>query len=239
MAWAWAQIAAGRACGAAGALVLLRLADRADPEGKCWPGHQRTAVDLNIAESTARAAIQALAKAGLLSVQPREIDGRSTSNLYRLAVDNVPPERGTRVPKSGTESVIKEEPPIKERCARAARTQRGVPPRLSVRGKLVQDEKTGLHHSPGDSRDAQALARILTFPPAQVQQAVARAARLDPEGRAFPSAALRLLLRDAGAKAVPVAARPEWLERRKARAADQGNGDAAATTIEGDAQWTD
>ena len=103
MAWAWSQIAAGRVPGGPGAaLVLLRLADRADPEGKCWPGHQRTAADLQVAQSTVRSAIRALESVGLLAVEAREVEGRNFSNLYFLAVDNLFPEPGDRVPDFGT-----------------------------------------------------------------------------------------------------------------------------------------
>ena len=103
MAWAWSKIAAGQVPGGpAAGLVLLRLADLADPEGKCWPGHQRTAADLNLAESTVRTSIKGLEMAGLMEIKPREIDGRCASNLYILAVDNLDSQPCDRVPKSGT-----------------------------------------------------------------------------------------------------------------------------------------
>ena len=103
MAWAWAQIAAGRAAGPSTALVLLKLADRADPEGRCWPGHERTAADLGLSPSTVRSATSKLDAAGLLEIQRRKVEGRDASNLYLLRLDNDPisdrvPDFGTRLP---------------------------------------------------------------------------------------------------------------------------------------------
>lgn len=116
MAWAWAQISQGRVPGGPGtALVFLKLADRADPEGRCWPGHERTAADLGLSASTVRAAISKLDSEGLLKVQRRQVGGRDASNLYHLLIEEISgrvPDFGTRVPvqtpnrvpKFGTES---------------------------------------------------------------------------------------------------------------------------------------
>lgn len=84
-AWAWACIAAGRCVTASASLVLLRLADRADPEGTCWPGHGRTAADCALGGRTVRQALVDLEAAGLISTEPRhDACGRQKTNLYRL-----------------------------------------------------------------------------------------------------------------------------------------------------------
>lgn len=107
LAWAFAAIEIrGDGLTAAMKLVLLRLADRADPQGLCWPGHERTARDLNLSESTVRGAIAALARAGFLDViRRRDADGRDKPNLYRLHVtDAQVPVFGTRIPKRGDQA---------------------------------------------------------------------------------------------------------------------------------------
>lgn len=68
-------------------LVLLRLADRADPSGLCWPGHSRTAMDLNISTRSVQAAVKNLQLIGLLKVEER----RGTSGLIKLKLDSVIP----------------------------------------------------------------------------------------------------------------------------------------------------
>ena len=106
MAWAFAQVAAMRALTPAEKLVLLKLADRADPQGVCWPGHERTASDLKIGESTVRGAIARLHKVhGLLWIErDKDEDGRDKPNKYHLHLDLNPrvPDSGTRPMKSST-----------------------------------------------------------------------------------------------------------------------------------------
>jgi hypothetical protein len=220
------------------------LADRADPEGKCWPGHQRTAADLNLAESTVRLAVQTLAGAGLLSVQRREIEGRSASNIYFLAVDNCPgdeenrvPKSGTRVPnkpdgrvpKSGTESISKENLPQKREGARCARPVGAGPhtPR-SRRGGIELDQDTGLHHDPASQRDTSAIQQIRRYPSAKIKEAIELSAARDDQGRAFPSSVLRILKRGVGGGGNDDNT-PAWARAGKATQANQ--------IIEGDAKW--
>lgn len=124
----------------------------------------------------------------------------------------------------------------KRESARAPRAPAGAGPRTprSARGGLEVDEQNGIHHKPGDARDSQAMARIVTFPQPQVQQAVALAASLDPDGRAFPSQVLRTLLKQQGPTS---ASPPAW-----------ANASALAQALEAEArqlinggvqQWTD
>ncbi|MRD73981.1 hypothetical protein GH865_12090 [Rhodocyclus tenuis] len=84
--WAWEQIATERAHGLA-ALVLLKLADRVDDSGVCWPGHERTAKDCNASPKGTRLALAELEKCGLITVERRmDSAGRSLSHRYRLKV---------------------------------------------------------------------------------------------------------------------------------------------------------
>ncbi len=142
MAWAWSQIAAGRVPGGPGAaLVLLRLADRADPEGKCWPGHQRTAADLNLAQSTVRSSIRSLESVGLLAVEAREVEGRDASNLYHLHIDGAPKEISDRVPDFGTRMLIQSPNRV---------PKSGTEPK---KGTSHKTQRTGLSAGPVDNPD--------------------------------------------------------------------------------------
>lgn len=52
-------------------LVLLRLADRADPAGTCWPGHNRTAADLGLSLRSVQRSIKRLRDLGFIKVESR------------------------------------------------------------------------------------------------------------------------------------------------------------------------
>ena len=69
-----------RAC-----VVYMYLRDRADTEGKCWPGINRIAADLGLSRSTVKRALGDLEKGGWLTRVPRSREnGSRTSNLYFL-----------------------------------------------------------------------------------------------------------------------------------------------------------
>jgi hypothetical protein len=85
---AWEKIKGGHVSGVA-ALVLLKLADRADDDGLCWPGHKRTAADCNINVRTARRSIASLEASGLLRQEARKGTGKNgadQSNRYYVGV---------------------------------------------------------------------------------------------------------------------------------------------------------
>ena len=57
--------------------------DRADAEGKCWPGVKRIAADLRLSRRTAQRALADLERAGYLRRDGRyRANGSRTSNLY-------------------------------------------------------------------------------------------------------------------------------------------------------------
>ena len=91
--WAWAMVKALCApglpgLGPAARLVLLKLADRADEAGVCWPGHERTASDTGLSPLSARRATQELEQRGRVKVtRQRDRAGRNVANRYQLAVD--------------------------------------------------------------------------------------------------------------------------------------------------------
>ncbi len=65
--------------------VYFYLRDRADAEGKCWPGVKRIAADLSLSRSTVKRALTDLEHAGFLTRQERRREnGSRTSNLYML-----------------------------------------------------------------------------------------------------------------------------------------------------------
>lgn len=81
------MIAAGLVPTSTARVVLLKLADRADDQGKCWPGHERTARDCDISLRGARDAHAALEKARILLVERRQdTAGRDLPNVYRLPI---------------------------------------------------------------------------------------------------------------------------------------------------------
>ena len=68
--------------GGAALLVLLRLADRADASGRCYPGASSLASDTRMTVRSVRNALASLQQLGVLEVETR--GGGVTSNRYRL-----------------------------------------------------------------------------------------------------------------------------------------------------------
>lgn len=81
--WAWAQdVAKGEL------LVLLALADHADDEGICWPGHKGLEAKCRMSRSTLLKHISAMASRGLLTIRHRHQEsGYRDTNLYVLHLD--------------------------------------------------------------------------------------------------------------------------------------------------------
>lgn len=66
-------------------VVYMYLKDRADSQGRCWPGIKSIASDLNLSRSTVKRALDDLYRAGLITKEPRwRENGSYTSNLYRI-----------------------------------------------------------------------------------------------------------------------------------------------------------
>ena len=66
-------------------VVYMYLKDRADSEGKCWPGIRTIARDLGLSVSTVKRALNDLCREGLVIKEQRwRENGSLTSNLYRI-----------------------------------------------------------------------------------------------------------------------------------------------------------
>jgi hypothetical protein len=69
-------------------LVLLKLADRANDDGECWPGNASIAKACCISERTLIRHIAELEAFGLLTKQMRyDHDGKRTTSIYRLHLE--------------------------------------------------------------------------------------------------------------------------------------------------------
>lgn len=98
------------------AFVLMILANRADPEGICWPSVKYIRARTKLADSTVRAACRLISELGLLLIEPQSrADGGKGTNRYKLCISVPPPP-----PIGGTP------PPVTGDTPR--RSQAGVPP---------------------------------------------------------------------------------------------------------------
>lgn len=80
MNWAW-----GVDLPPAMKLVLLKLADRADDDGECWPGMKSVAKQCGVCERTLMRHIEKMESMGLLHKSKRKDEsGRQMPNLYTL-----------------------------------------------------------------------------------------------------------------------------------------------------------
>ena len=65
--------------------VYMYLRDRADADGKCWPGVKRIASDLHLSRRTAQRALADLEQRGDIRRDERfRENGSRTSNLYTI-----------------------------------------------------------------------------------------------------------------------------------------------------------
>ena len=81
-------------------LVLLRLADRADESGICYPSQRRLAAECCITERTVRNAITNLNSLGLVIIHTPSTPKGDTTR-YRLTFANTPEPRSGEEPHSG------------------------------------------------------------------------------------------------------------------------------------------
>ena len=79
-------------------LTLLALADRADDEGICWPGHRYISNLTGLGQSTVRTAVKTLKDKGLIENTGRNREnGSRTTNIYYLDPHgNLTSSRGNR-----------------------------------------------------------------------------------------------------------------------------------------------
>lgn len=86
MNWAW-----GVDLPPAMKLVLLKLADRANDDGECWPGMDVVAEACGVSKASMIRYIQKMEEMGVLSVERRKSEeGKQQTNVYRLNMDYVP-----------------------------------------------------------------------------------------------------------------------------------------------------
>jgi len=76
-------------------LVILRLADRADPAGICWPGHKRTARDLNVSTRSVQLSIKKLSELKLIEVDQK----KGKVGVIRLQLQNTVSGEFTKLKK--------------------------------------------------------------------------------------------------------------------------------------------
>ena len=87
MSWAWKK-----ALSSTEKIVLVALADHADDEGICWPGHKGLTGKCGLARRSIINVIQRLVDRGLVSIEKRRReDGSYRSNRYVLHVHEIHP----------------------------------------------------------------------------------------------------------------------------------------------------
>lgn len=65
-------------------LVLIKLADNANDEGKCWPSNRHIAEHTELSERAVREHIKTLVLAGLVAIEERYTEGVRIPNVYYL-----------------------------------------------------------------------------------------------------------------------------------------------------------
>lgn len=88
---------------AARKLVLIKLADNANDNGKCWPSYDHIANHCEMDKRTVMRHIKALSEAGFVMITRRKKeDGDNMSNMYTLYLNPsdkmTPPNKGVKNP---------------------------------------------------------------------------------------------------------------------------------------------
>lgn len=82
--WAWAQVGLGPMP----KLVLVALADFANPEGKCWPGQAQLVLMTDSSVRTVRRNLDALIELGLVERVKRSTTKGRLTDCYQLAMED-------------------------------------------------------------------------------------------------------------------------------------------------------
>lgn len=196
---AFDALAAGRVPGgAATALVLLKIANRADENGVCWPSLDRLASDTGLGRRTVERAVAELVASGLVRKETRRDGaGKAMSNVYHLDIALAERQAERQAERHPDARIGQRNQSIRnpsKRVRAGAREGARAGARDSL-GRGMVESGEGITHSPGDARDAAVLASIRQHPPAAIARAVEAARRRDSLGRAFPSAVWRELRR--------------------------------------------
>ena len=69
-------------------LILIILANYADPKGNCWPSMATLAKDTGYCRRTILRSIHEMAQIGLLSYQKTSKSGLKSSHRYKLAMSS-------------------------------------------------------------------------------------------------------------------------------------------------------
>lgn len=67
-------------------MVLLKLADRANDDGECWPGQESLAKQCSMTDRALRDNLAKIKERGLVEVEMRRKGNRQATNLYRLTL---------------------------------------------------------------------------------------------------------------------------------------------------------
>ncbi len=79
--------------------VLMILANRADPEGVCWPSVRYIMARTGLGERTVREACKAISELGLMQVERQQrTDGGKATNKYNLCISAPPPAPAAPTP---------------------------------------------------------------------------------------------------------------------------------------------
>ena len=118
MVWAFEQ----QCPSPAAKLVLIKLADHADDEGRCWPSQSRIASDCGLTRQWVNAQVKALAKLGLIECKQAIDEHGQHANRYflRCQQNGHPVSTQATPPVNSVDTEPTSEPSWKERDAIAS-----------------------------------------------------------------------------------------------------------------------
>ncbi len=85
--------------------VLVRLADFAGPDGRCWPSQNTVALDIGLSDRAVRSAIGALSAAGHLTIETEAGRADLGASRFRYRIHPRTPEPGSGVAEEAASGV--------------------------------------------------------------------------------------------------------------------------------------
>lgn len=87
-------------------LILIKLSDNADDNGRCFPSYSSIAYACEIDRSSVIRHVKAMQELGLLSVKKRFVDGENSSNIFTINIEKLNEMSGGTNPlHSGTNQI--------------------------------------------------------------------------------------------------------------------------------------
>ncbi len=122
-------------------IILVRLADRADKDGKCFPGHASIATDCGLTERSVRDALQALQSKRHLTIKREARKAFKGESVFTYTVHPTPEAISGATPEVDAADTGKR--PSRHRKSTTSTPEIGAAPIIEPSGTSLNPHRTG------------------------------------------------------------------------------------------------